>query len=59
MQLFRIALHGRRHHHHPYGTPPEDQERAALLIYFAQTLLGIAMSVFGKLCSAAGEAMEG
>ena len=27
----------------------------ALLIYFLQTLLGSAMSVFGKLCSAAGE----
>lgn len=52
MQLFRIALHGRRHH--PYGTPPEDAERAALLIYFLSTLLSAAMSVFGKLCSAAG-----
>ena len=52
MQLFRALLHGQRHH--AYGTPPEDEERAALLLHFLSTILSAAMSVFARLCAAAG-----
>lgn len=54
MQAFSIALHGRGWHRHPYGTPPAESERIALCVYFLSTLLGAAMSVFGKLCSQDG-----
>lgn len=53
MQLFRILLHGWRRRA-CYGTPPEQQERRALTWYFASTLLGTLMSLFGKLCASAG-----
>lgn len=50
MHIFRIVLHGR----HKYGTPPEDEELSALLMYLGSSILATLMSIFGKLCSAAG-----
>lgn len=54
MQLFRAILHARARRAHGYGTPPEEQERSALAVYLLSSLLAAVMSVFGKLCSAAG-----
>lgn len=50
MHVFRHLVHSQ----HKYGTPPEEQEHAALFVYFLSGVLGCMMSVFGKLCSAAG-----
>jgi len=59
--LNRITLHGLHLHlhlcqrqRHPYGTPPDAEEAAALWLYFLSSVLGAAMSVFGKLCTAGG-----